>query len=755
MTVSGVVQGVGFRPFVYRMAIINALTGYVRNLGDAGVEILLEGKEESIASFLCQLREQSPPSAKIYDITTTRINGRRQYLTFSICKSSHETRNSGSIVPPDVAICNKCLKELRDRHDPRYQYFFITCTDCGPRFTIIEKLPYDRENTTMRDFPLCDFCHKEYVDPLNRRFHAQTVACPACGPKAYLCTRTGEEINTKDPVREAGIFLSEGSIIAIKGYGGFHIATSALKDTPLVRLRKAKQRNHKPFALMSRDLEATRGFAHVSQTESEWLLSYIRPIVLLDKKDEFPLSRLISPGLHNVGVMLPYGGLHYLLFDKIADPALVLTSANPSNQPMVKDNDEALRKLNCTVDYFLFHNRRIANRCDDSVMRLHDDAQVLMRRSRGYVPAPVMLRRDSKRCVVALGGELNDTSCVLHGSKAFLSQHIGDIENTETREFLEKATMRLIDLSNSKIDAIVCDLHPKYSTTRLAKRLSEQSGWKLFQVQHHFAHAAGLMAEQSLDEILCICCDGYGYGEGGEAWGGELLWCNSETFDFKRVGHLENQPLPGGDMATRYPLRIAAGILSKSLDIEDWLLNNERYFPYGKKEIEVLQRQLETGRGVIETTSCGRVLDAAAALLDICTERTFEGEPAMKLESAATKGRDVLSLEPVLRGNTLDTTQLFVELLEAKNKLSINDLGYSVHAYLAKGLASLAEQKATQIGVKKIGFSGGVAANKILGGIIRQYLDSKGLDFVTHKQVPPGDGGLSFGQAVAVAFSQI
>ena len=752
VNVNGVVQGVGFRPFVYRIAIGNGLNGYVRNMGDAGVEIMVEGKEQSIKNFLNQLQDKKPPLALVHEIVTTKLKGRANYCKFSISKSSNETKHSGSVIPPDIGICNDCLTELRDSRDPRYQYFFITCTNCGPRFTIIEKLPYDRENTTMRNFQLNGFCLKEYADPLNRRFNAQTIACPKCGPKAYLSTRTGHQIRTEDPVREAGILISEGYILAVKGYGGFHIAASALKNESLIRLRKVKHRSQKPFALMARSLETTKAFAHVNKVEADLLFSHMRPIVLLDKNDDYYLSDLVSPGLHDVGVMLPYSGLHYMLFDRVEDPAFVMTSANPPNEPIIKDNDEALKTLGSIVDYFLFHDRQIANRCDDSVIRVHNEAQVLLRRSRGYVPAPVMLDHDSKKCVVALGGELNNTSCVLLGNKAFLSQHIGDIENVETRDFLEMATMHLIHLTNGKVDAVACDLHPKFTTTKLATRLSQQNGWQLFQVQHHHAHVNGLMVEHGLKEILGVCCDGYGYGEAGEAWGGEVLYCAQGSLS-KRIAHLENQPLPGGDLATHYPLRIAAGILNKCIDIDDWLLQNNTHFPHGKEEIEVLQRQLKTGKGVIDTTSCGRVLDAAAAVLGICYERTYEGEPAIKLESVATEGKDALILEPIIRGNVLDTTRLLVEIFEAKKRFSKPDLAYSVHAYLAKGLAILATQKAAENGVKKIGFCGGVATNRILRSIMCETVRAMDMEFVVNEAVPAGDGGLSFGQAVSIGFS--
>jgi hydrogenase maturation protein HypF len=461
---------------------------------------------------------------------------------------------------------------------------------------------------------------------------------------------------------------------------------------------------------------------------------------------------LIAPSLHNVGVMLPYTGLHYMLFDKVDEPAFVMTSANPPNQPIIKDNEEALQKLGDTVDYFLFHNRQIAHRCDDSVTRVHGRNLVFIRRSRGYAPAPIMLRKKAKRCVVGLGGEQNNTACVLLGNKAFISQHIGDVENVETRDFLESAAKHLIRLTNSKAEAVACDLHPKFTTTKLAHDLAEKNNWQLVQVQHHYAHIAALMVEHDVEEIVGICCDGYGYGVDGEAWGGEILLCTSESSHFKRVAHLEKQPLIGGDLATRYPLRTAAGILSKKVNAESWLMQNKKCFPHGENEIKIVLQQLEKRHGIIETTSCGRVLDAAAAVLGICCERTYEGEPAMKLEAAATKGKDVLNLQPIIKGNILNTTQMLLEIFENREKHSKADLAYSAHAYLAKGLAALAVEEASKNKVKAVGFSGGVACNEILALTMREIVESAGLGFLVHEAVPPGDGGLSFGQAVVGGF---
>ncbi len=752
INVTGIVQGVGFRPFVYRIAVRNGLTGYVRNRGDAGVEILLEGEEQSIQNFLRDLREKKPPLAQIHNIITTTLAGKNEHEKFTITKSSEKAELSGSVIPPDIAICNECLQELRDPKDPRYEYFFITCTNCGPRFTIIERLPYDRENTTMREFPMYGFCQKEYADPLNRRFHAQTVACPDCGPKVYLTTRDGELIQHGDPVREAGRLLSEGAILAIKGYGGFHVAASATRDEPLQALRRTKHRRAKPFAIMARSLEAAKSFAEVNSKEKALLTSYARPIVLLNKSSEYYLSPLVVPDLHDIGVMLPYTGLHYMLFDRVTDAAFVMTSANPPNQPIVKNNDNALKTLGGTVDYFLFHNRKIAYRCDDSVLRVHGTRPSFIRRSRGYAPAPLMLKEKAKRCVVGLGGELNNTSCVLLANKAFISQHLGDVENVETRVFLQEATNHLIRLTNSRVDAVACDWHPKFTTTNLARELAEANSWQLVQVQHHHAHVAALMMEHAVDAIVGITCDGYGYGVDGDAWGGEILLCTRESAGFKRLAYLEKQLLLGGDAATRYPLRIAAGMLSKKVNVEPWLMQNSGHLPHGETEAKLMLNQLQKRVGITETTSCGRVLDAVAAVLGVCYERTYEGEPAMKLESAALKGKDALNLKPIINGNVLDTTPMLHAIFENIGKVSTADLAYSAHAYLATGLSSLAVEKALEHGVKNVGFSGGAACNQILAEIMRRTVEAAGLKFLVHEAIPAGDGGVSFGQAVVGGF---
>jgi hydrogenase maturation protein HypF len=567
-----------------------------------------------------------------------------------------------------------------------------------------------------------------------------------------LTTNRGEPVSAVDPVRAAGKLISEGKIVAIKGYGGFHIAASAVLDGPLQRLREAKHRNAKPFALMAKNLAAVQGFAEVNPKEQELLTSSARPIVLLNKTSNYHLSDLVAPDLHNVGVMLPYSAMHYMLFGAIPDTVFVATSANPANQPIITDNQEAIQTMGATVDYFLFHNRQIAQRCDDSVTRVHETYNVFVRRSRGYAPAPIMLKHNSTHCVVALGGELNNTSCVLNGNKAFLSQHIGDIENLETQRFLQDATAHLMRLTNSRAEVVACDLHPKFNTTRIARELAECNGWGLVQVQHHHAHLAALMAEHGLDELLGVVCDGYGYGVDGSAWGGEVLRCSLGSKGFERLGHLEPQPLLGGDVATRYPLRIAAGILNKQLDITPWLLENSNRLPYGKAEANLILTQLQKPQTIPQTTSLGRILDAAAAILGVCYERTYEGEAAIKLESIATGGNDLLRLPPTICHDVLETSQMLAALYENCQKFSKQDLAYSVHAYLANGLAALATEQAVACGVGTVGFTGGAAVNALLAKLMRRAVEAEGLRFVVHEAVPCGDGGLSFGQAFVGGF---
>jgi len=729
----------------------NRLVGYVRNRGDAGVEIVVEGAENSVTRFISELKAKKPLLARIYNITAEYSEDRKEFQVFTILKSSEDVEFSGSVIPPDVSICDECLKEIHDSKNRRHDYFFTSCTDCGPRYTTIRTLPYDRPNTTMFEFPMCPTCQKEYTNPIDRRFHAQTIACQHCGPSVYLTSNSGETLDSKDPIREAGKLLEKGYIVAVKGNGGFHVAAATTRNEPIARLRKVKHRREKPFAIMARDLPTVKTFAEVSPKEAELLTSYFKPIILLNKSEDYYLSDLIAPGLHNVGVMLPYTGLHFMLFDAVKEPAFVMTSANAPNEPIVVDNDEAVEKLGSIVDFFLFHNRMIAQRCDDSVVRLYEGRDLsIVRRSRGYAPEPIQLKKKAKKCVLGLGAEENVTACILLGDKAFVSQHIGDVENVETLEFLRNTVSHLIRLTNAKIDVIACDLHPKFATTRLAYELSESFGCQVVQVQHHHAHLAALMAEHNLSELVGIVCDGFGYGLDGSAWGGEILHGFEDGFE--RLGHLQAQPMVGGDLATVYALRIVAGMLYGLTDVKEWLLGYSDRFPHGETEIEVIVRQLEKGI-IYKTSSCGRVLDAVSALLGICYERTFEGEPAMKLESAAVRGKDVLGLEPKIGSNVVDTSFLLNTIFNNKKKYSVADLAYSAEDYLAKSLAELAVNEAERLDVKAIGFSGGVAYNEHITKTIRQRVEEDGIKFITHRLIPVGDAGTSTGQTIVANFT--
>jgi len=744
----GIVQGVGFRPFVYRCAVRNRLVGYVQNRQDAGITIVVEGSSRDVKRFISELKSNRPPLAQVDSFVVKYARPKGEFTDFRIVKSARVREITGSVVPPDISICEECLKDLRDRSNRRHEYFFITCTDCGPRYTTIRDTPYDRSNTTMRKFPMCRLCKKEYVDPIDRRFHAQTIACAQCGPKVCLTDEDGDRVRSEDPIRDASRLLDEGYILAIKGNGGFHIASATTRDDPIVRLRRTKHRAQKPFAIMARDLETAKSFAYVNAKEAALLESYVKPIVLLRKRKEFCLSDLIAPGLFNVGVMLPYTGLHFMLFEHAKEPAFIMTSGNPPDEPIATGNSEALKKLGPEVDFFLFHDREIAHRCDDSVVRVIGKNTMMIRRSRGYAPAPIYVDAKVDGCVLGVGGELNVTCCLLTQKKAFLSQHIGDIETPDTLQFLKRTIQHLSKLTRSQITTVACDLHPGFQTTKLAFEIAEKKQIPVIKVQHHHAHIAKLMAENTVDEVVGIACDGFGYGQDGKAWGGEILHCSSNLYE--RIGHLQEHPMPGGDLSTRYPLRMVSSILYGAEGIGDWLSSRVAYFPHAEKEIKIVLAELERKKGPY-TSSCGRVLDAVSALLGICYSRTYEGEPAMKLESIAAYGKDALKLQPRIRGEILDTRFLLEELYRKRDSVPVADLACSAQSYLARGLAELAALGAERLGVRTIGFSGGVAYNEQIALTIRDYVQERGFRFIMHNRVPPGDAGISFGQALVAS----
>ncbi len=751
--ITGTVQGVGFRPFIYQLAKVHGLFGYVKNLGNY-VEILIEGNKESLEKFVKELPEKKPPLAKVKEIKTKNVpfSG---YPKFIIVPSESGVFEN-SIIPPDTAICEQCRSEIFDPSSRYFHYPFTVCTNCGPRYTTVRTLPYDRGNTTMADFPLCPECEIEYTDPLNRRYHAQPVCCPKCGPEIWLSDSEGNVlVKGYEAISHASDLLQQGSILAVKGFGGFHIACNAREEEPVKELRRRLRRPEQPFAVMAKNAAVAETFARLDGGGGEYLTSHRRPITVLPRSKAFDLAESVTPGLHNIGVMLPYTGTQNLLFDCVPDAVYVMTSANLPGRPMVVENKEALEKLRGIVDYYLLHNRVIANRNDDTVIRIVNERAAFIRRSRGFVPEPVELPFELKASI-GVGAEMNSTVTVAKGKLAYISQYIGNTSHVETFRYHSEVVRHLIRLTGIEPLYWGCDLHPAFNTTRFAL---EMGGENTLQVQHHHAHMLALMADNSLpldSRILGITLDGVGYGSDGTVWGGELF--ESSYFGHERIGHLLPQPMPGGDLASKIPSRMVLGILFEKLGRAE-LERLPLVFPKGAMEFSTVMKQLETGVNVIRSSSTGRVLDAAAAFLGICEMRTYDGEPSMKLESAATKSTHTVDLPIIFKKDInsglplLDTTELFLGVYELLGKYPPADLAFAVEESFAKGISELAISLATKRGLEKIGLSGGVAYNDHITSCIARTVTEAGFEFLAHRQVPCGDGCISFGQALAAGLS--
>lgn len=756
--VQGIVQGVGFRPTVYRIAKEMNLNGHVRNLGNS-VEIILEGTRSKIENFARNLKENKPPISKITHLEIEWLSSYEtpEFDNFLILESSADFSGS-SVIPPDVAICDKCLEEVLNRKFNRYSYPFTACTDCGPRFTVIKSIPYDRERTSMDEFPLCDECMIEYRDPLDRRYHAEATCCPTCGPSVFLYKN--EVLDIENPIKEAAKLIDEGKILAIKGIGGTHLVAKTTENDSVIELRKRLGRLNQPFACMSPDIETVKTYAEVKDFEEETLLSRRRPIVVLNKNDDYYLAPSVSPELHNLGVMLPYSGLHHLLFQETDEPAYIMTSANIPGEPMLIDNDEIVSKLDGIADYYLLHDRKIINRCDDSVIRFRAGDLAFIRRSRGYVPEPYDFSNIADDMnILALGPELDVTFALLKDKKCYVSQHIGNTTKYETYKYLQKAMNYMMDITKTeKIDAIACDLHPMFFTTKLAHELSEKFECDVFGVQHHHAHAGALFVDHEIDELICVAADGVGYGADGSSWGGEILHVKGENYD--RLGSLMPQNMAGGDLTTKYPIRMVMAMLNDHIDDEEIkeLMKKEyvHYFKHGEKEIDLLLKQLERGFNIQKTTSTGRVLDAVSAVLGICGERTYEGECAMKLESIAYHGENTCEIPVEIkkhdRMDLVDTSKILLSVLENKQKgIPVKDIACSAQRAVAEGLAKLGIKAADKTGVNVIGGTGGVFYNEAISKTIKEVVTENGYEFVQHKNTCAGDGSVSLGQAAIAA----
>jgi hydrogenase maturation protein HypF len=750
LTVSGIVQGVGFRPFVYGLALRCGLAGHVGN-NSGGVFIEVEGVAEALAAFRAALTAEAPPLAHIDSVGVEMIPtcGDTQFI---ILESQPDAQVSAHI-PPDVGICPDCLRELFDPSDRRYRYPFINCTHCGPRFTIIQGIPYDRARTTMRGFAMCAACAAEYHDPLSRRFHAQPIACPDCGPRLWLQPIGGGAARGgNDAALSATLAaLRGGQIVAIKGLGGFHLACDAANDDALARLRKRKGRVDKPFALMVRDLDAARALAHIDDAEAALLVSRQRPIVLVRKRDSSRLSVGVAPGNPSIGLMLPYTPLHYLLLEDAQTP-LVMTSGNVSGEPIAIDNDEALARLAPLVDAFLLHDRPIHTPCDDSVLRVHDGRELPIRRSRGYTPYPVPLPFDGES-VLAVGGELKNTFCLTHAGSAFLSQHIGDMENLETLAAFERAQAHLCDLYRAVPRAIVCDLHPNYLTTRWAEAYTAKTGLPLLRIQHHHAHIAACMAEHGLDgaqRVIGVCLDGTGYGPDGAIWGGEVLI--ADYAGFERAAHLRLVPLPGGDAAVKRPYRMALAHLWAAGLAWDDDLPPVRACPPAERRI--LARQLETGFQTVPTSSMGRLFDAAAALIGVRQQVTYEAQAAMELEGIAHADTSASSYRFALTANEagtliLDPSPVIAAIIDdLRAGVDSGSVAARFHDAVAEALVAVCVRLRDAGMGSTVALSGGVFQNVRLLRATLARLGARGFTTLVQRAVPSNDGGLALGQAM-------
>lgn len=736
--VNGVVQGVGFRPFVYRLAKEAGFSGFIRNTS-SGVCIEVQSSDfVKLELFSGELLEKAPPLARISSFETEEISPERGHDFFIV--SSDNKGAVETMVSPDFAICEDCRGELLDVADRRYAYPFINCTNCGPRYTIVEKIPYDRPYTSMKQFRMCGDCEAEYHDPMDRRFHAQPNACPDCGPALRMLDVHGDTVNCHDPLRNALDMLQKGLIVAVKGVGGFHLAVNAFDDAAVRRLRKRKRREEKPFALMARDVETAEKFCMINEGERKALLSPEAPVVLLRKKGSH-FSSEIAPGNDRLGIMLPYTPLHVLIMEQ-GFSVLVMTSANCSDEPIVIENDEAITQLNGIADGYLVHNRPIYLRCDDSVTVHLSGKLRQIRRSRGYAPAPVLLSSGGPP-VFAGGAEIKNTVCLLRGTDAVLSQHIGDLKNYEAYNHFLKVTDHLQQIFQVSPELLVCDMHPSYLSTRWAH---EQKKLPLLQVQHHHAHLASCLAENRCDDsAVGVILDGNGYGTDGTSWGGEVLIGN--TAEVFRFAAFEAVPLPGGDAAVFHPWKVAAGYLYHCFGTIPEL-------PFMKgKDISGITQILEKGINSPLTGSCGRLFDAVAGLTGLRDEITYEGQAAVELmQAAGALGGEPYSWEIVPAGDDrwlLSVTPLIRDIVaDVLSGKDVSSISRNFHVTVVDILYDVIKKAVALSGIRQVALSGGVFQNALLFEALIAKLERHGYTVLAHEQVPCNDGGISLGQAV-------
>jgi len=769
--IGGVVQGVGFRPFIYTLAASLGIKGLVCNIG-TGVAIEAEGPEQELGQFIKLIRQKAPPLSQIRNIKVSET-GLKNYSSFTIAKSIRQ--DGGDIfIPPDMAVCDDCIKELFDRNDRRYLYPFINCTNCGPRFTIIGDTPYDRVNTTMKAFEMCTFCNSQYTDPSDRRYHAEPVSCPECGPQLRLLDAQGTDVNAEDPIGLAAELLSKGNIVAIKGIGGYHLACDALNDSAVHTLRVRKHRDEKPFALMADSLGTVKRYCRVGPEEEDLLTGIKKPIVLLEKLDHVRLPEDIAPMNPYLGIMLPYTPVHLLLFHPhpsgMAGNAklvlLVLTSGNISSEPIFYRDSEAVKGLKGIADYFLVHNREIYTRADDSVTRIFMGREYILRRSRGYVPSSVTVGIPSVSAskngvsVIGVGGELKNTFCFNRKNEFYISQHIGDLENLETYEAFERSIAHLSSMLRVKPEAVAYDLHPDYLSTHYA--LSSGIGIKI-PVQHHHAHHASCMAENGLEgKMIGVVFDGTGYGEDGCIWGGEFFTGGVEKVD--RIGHLDYVPMPGGEASVKEPWRMAASyLLSLFPDFDLRLFQAEVSQAEGisffkgitSDSLKTISQMIAKKINCPLTSSMGRLFDAVSALIGIRNIITYEGQAAIELEYLTARG-DYSSYGFEIRKAEkffiIKTNGIFSGIIsDIKNRVPKEIIAAKFHESVSEIVLAGCEEARTETGLDRVALSGGVFQNITLLDKSVRKLKKRNFKVYIHSRVPANDGGISLGQAVTAA----
>ncbi len=742
LLINGLVQGVGFRPFVYQLAQRLQLHGFVRNQSE-GVLIEVEGETEELRAFQSALVQEAPALSYIISIQTEDIapSGEKGFTIDA--STSHAVPST--FILPDIAVCDDCLAEMLDPGDRRYGYAFISCTQCGPRFTISHHLPYDRPNTTMAPFILCERCRREYKDPHDRRFHAQTNACVDCGPQLWLCDHQGHRLVTKDPIAQSISLLAQGKIIAVRGLGGFHLAVDARNNAAVQTLRQRKGRAEKPFAIMVRDLSVAETLCEINDAERKWLLHHTRPIVLLRKKNHADVAPAVAPNNAFLGIMLPYTPLHHLLLQKL--DCLVMTSGNFSEEPIACGNEEALSRLAAMADYFLLHDREILQRCDDSIIRVIGDEPRLLRRARGFVPRPIFLNKPLQKPVLACGGELKNTIALSRGNAVFLSQHLGDLDNPLTLQHFEATIAYFKQLLQIEPEIIAHDLHPDYLATQWALRQKHKT---LVAVQHHHAHLAAVLAENGFaGPAIGLILDGTGYGSDGTIWGGEVLI--GQASGYRRFACLEPVAMPGSTAAIRQPWRMALSYLIHAYGEEYRKLD----LPMLRtRDHKIVHQMIAQKINSPLTSSCGRLFDGVAALLGLRDEVHFEAQAAIELEMLALdqNGNPLKeAIYPPTADGAIPIKPLIRALVEGlQNKVSATQLAADFHVTLAELFLKAIEAARQQTDIHCVALSGGVFQNSVFTPYMEEILRQADFSVLTHKLVPCNDGGIALGQ-IAVA----